>query len=105
MSKEQLYYVSYSSNWADEMDIEGGQIMTKSIKDKFFKLVKERIEDGGYSVYVGSNESIEYDTFKKFKADFEITEITDEEAETLSKFGFDSHGHFPHDIEDVEDME
>jgi len=92
--------VKYDSNWADEMDIEGFKVFTDEQWEDHQKAFQKRFkEDKVYTYYVGTNEEIEYSSFKEFMRDFKVSEITDEEAAVLEKL-FDNlstrgYGFFP----------
>lgn len=91
--------VKYDSNWADEMDVSGFRIFTEE-EYKNWKLGwKEHFEEEEeYTYYVGTNEEIPYDDLEELMRDFEVSEITEEEAATISRAllnGGRSYGFFP----------
>lgn len=61
MSK--MVLIKFSSNWADEMDIEGLYVTTAEKHEAFKQQVVQHFEKSGRTIsyYVGSNEEIEYD--------------------------------------------
>lgn len=56
--------VKFSSNWADEMDIDGLYITTAEEHEDFKKQVIQHFEKNGNTVSyrIGSNEDIEYES-------------------------------------------
>jgi hypothetical protein len=111
--------VKFDSNWADEMDIDGFQVMTEVEFEDYKKVVKKVFEQAGkpgWSFGIGTNEEIEYESEKDFLCEIKPTEISDEEYETFKKYftKYDktiTYGFFP-DIdyftcylEDFEDLE
>lgn len=89
--------VSFEDNWADEMDICGWNIMTEEDKDEYFSDFKKIFDERGYYNFsVGTNEDIEYDSFKDFKSHFKIKKLTDEESKIICKvFRNIDQGFFP----------
>ena len=102
--------VAFNDNWADEMDVEGFHIYKS--KEEFDKELKEEIldyagiedeeyenfisgDDFWYTYGIGSNESLEYESFKDLYNKFSITEISNEEYEILNKYFGCSYGQFP----------
>ena len=102
--------VKFSDNWADEMDVKGFCIYKS--KEEFDEDLKEEIVDSAgiedeeyddfisgnyfwYSHGIGSNESLEYESFEDLYNKFSITEITDEEYDILHKYFGRSYGQFP----------
>lgn len=97
------FLVSYSSNWSDEMDIDGFCVMTEAGKKKYFEDFKKVFEVNGlYTFYVGTNEEIEYSNFADFKNDFTVEEISEEEAKVLDKLFQGSYAFVP-DVQDALD--
>lgn len=77
--------IKYSGNWADEMDVDGFRI----ISDKQFKewekgWKKTFKEDGEFTFGIGTNENIPYEDYESFMAEFEVTDITNEEYGAIS---------------------
>lgn len=97
-------YVQYSDNWADEMDITGGQIFTKTEWDAYRKAARKVFKDnGGYTFYMGTNQYIEYSSYEDFKNCFEIKKLSIEEVHMLERLGLDCMGIFPENIGEGED--
>ena len=97
--KETKYYlVTFQSNWADEMDVEGGRIMTEKEKEKYFASIKKEFdEQGSYTYYIGTNQDINFDTYEELDESFSIDKISKEERKVLVKLGLDAYGFFPSD--------
>jgi len=111
--------VKFDSNWADEMDADGFQVMTevefedyKKVVGKVFKVASVP----GWSFGIGTNEEIEFESEQDFFRCVEPTEISDEDYETFKKYftKYDktiSYGFFPDVdyfnsyLEDLEDLE
>ena len=91
--------VKYDSNWADEMDIDGFKVLTDKQWEKYQRDFKKHFKEEWYTYYVGTNEEIEYGDFEEFRNDFNVSEITDEEAAVLEKLFGNlskySYGFFP----------
>lgn len=91
--------VKYDSNWADEMDIDGFKVLTNEQWEQYQKDFKKHFKEEGYIYYVGTNEEIEYNDFEEFRNDFNVSEITDEEAAVLEKLfanlSTNGYGFFP----------
>lgn len=88
----QHYLVKYESDWADEMDIEGFDILTQEDKDYFESLTPT--DDKPLIHYVGTNEEIEYWNSEMFLKCYTWTPISKEEAEIVKKLFNSSYGHF-----------
>lgn len=80
--------VKFRKDWADEFDVYGYAIYP-------FKEAWEEISESldGLDYYFGTNEGWEEGDFSE--DDFEVMEISDEEAETLKKLFGQSWGNFP----------
>jgi len=88
--------VKYSSNWADEMDVDGFRTMTEKQYKEWGKEWKKTFkEDGEYTFYIGTNEDIPYEDYESLMADFTVEDITKEEFETINKLipAADSYGY------------
>lgn len=91
--------VKFSDNWADEMDIEGCRVYSKDSWEKYRKLAKREFKENGSYVYcVGTNEEIEYSSYKDFISCFEVKDITIGQYDVLEKLGLDCMGFFPWNI-------
>lgn len=76
--------ISYSDNWADEMDIDGFVIK----EEKEWKEIEKSLKAFKKSIFVGfgTNEDNEYRNGKNFLETIEVEKITDEEYKILKKF-------------------
>lgn len=75
--------VIFKDNWADEMDIEGVEVV---LREEFFeKYDKVKEIKGPISVSIGSNEEIDYYEISDFLSSIEIGEVSDEFAEMYNK--------------------
>ena len=78
--------VKYSSNWADEMDVDGFRTMTDTELEEWKKNWQEVFkEDGEFTFYIGTNEDIPYEDYDTLLADFTFEDITKEEYDILNK--------------------
>ena len=112
-------FVKFDDNWADEIDVEGFAIYkTREEYDEAMEeflceeleMEKEELRDylakkdnededeefdESFSIYVGSNEYIDYYSISEFKNRFYVQEITDDEYKTIDKIIGSSFGDFP----------
>lgn len=87
------YLVRSSSNWADEIDFEGWEIMNEKELAEAKAEVKAFVkEDFSADVYVGTNEEMEVEASEVLDELNKAKEITPEEAAILKKFFGDSYG-------------
>ena len=103
-NKQEWLLVKFSDNWADKMDLEGFEVVTRKQYDEF---VAENLsqsadddddddEGGGFCRCFGTNEENEYDSFQAYLDEtVEIVEITEEEAAVLKKFFPNGSGFTP----------
>jgi hypothetical protein len=89
MSKYVL--VTWETNWADEMDIEGFEIVEKSHYDNWVE--KAISHTDSFEICIGTNEVVYYENGQELVDDLTEIPITDEEATTIKKlvgrsFGF-----------------
>ncbi len=75
--------VKWSSNWADEMDIEGFRIMKQEEWEAYKKEVRKKKY---FCIYVGTNEDIEYSSGEDLLAEIKVKKITPEEERIIRKF-------------------
>jgi hypothetical protein len=86
--------VIFKDNWADEMDIEGFDILTKD-QWEYKKLELEHTQFP-QDVGLGTNESNDYESAEQFLAMFKVIPISDEEEKIIKKcFGEYSFGTIP----------
>lgn len=106
MNKKEIWkLVTFTSNWADEMDIEGYRIFSADDWKDYCKWAKKEFEHNGeYTYYVGTNEDIHYNSYNDFIADFDVITITTDQIKVLEKLELDGFGFFPDNIgEGIED--
>jgi hypothetical protein len=77
-------FLSWYSNWADEMDVEGTAIMDKKDWEDYRETVS-KINKSFY-LYIGTNEEIEYSSGDELLNEITVKPMTDEEADTIRKF-------------------
>jgi hypothetical protein len=101
--------VKFDDNWADEMDVSGFKIfdnldawekcVNEFTKNRFDGEEPEDDEENYFEVYFGTNEYNEYESMDEFISNFDIAEISDEEAVAIEKIFPEStscgYGHFP----------
>jgi hypothetical protein len=83
--------VTWSTNWADEMDIEGFKIFKKEDWDKYkahVALIKHP-----FDICIGTNEEIDYLNGKQLLSDLTIQHITEAEFDVINKLFGTSFGH------------
>ena len=73
--------VRYRDNWADEMTVEGFEFFNQ---DDWPQIVAG-ISEGPFEVMVGSNQFIAYKNREDYLTHIRVTEITDEEYQTLDR--------------------
>lgn len=86
-------YIRFCSNYADEFDVDEFEVykMTDEQYDTFKEHIDAIKRKHRTETYygVGTNEYIEFDTGLEFLDAFDIQEITENEYQVLTKFGFD----------------
>lgn len=85
------YLLKIETNWADEIDIDGACILTKKEYEKFTQKTSEFEEDENFYMCVGTNEEIDCE-WCNVANDFEVIEITEEQANVLKQLGMSSIG-------------
>jgi len=88
--KKDKVLVQWNSDWADEMDIYGYIVVTKEEADAFKKKAKNTKEP--FSVYVGTNEEIDYPDGEALLDELTFQNLTEEECKTIQKFFGDTGG-------------
>jgi len=81
--------VRYRDNWADEMNVEGFEFFNK---DEWPDIVAG-IADKPFEVMVGSNQFIEYKNRADYLTHLKVTEISEEEYQTLVRLLGDGYGY------------
>lgn len=97
---KQMLLVKFSSNYADEFDVDGFKIMSEedwekhvraatnafdnqpeaSKRNKLFGASKEPVE-----LYFGTNEALEFNDLKEYLGAFVVTKLSSTEHKTLEK--------------------
>jgi len=75
--------VRWSSNWQDEIEIEGLDIMRKS---KWEALKKKIMMKKNFCVYAGVREQINYASGEDLLSEIKVRKITPEEERIVKKF-------------------
>jgi hypothetical protein len=86
------YLVKYQSDWADEMDIFGLDLLTDTDKEYFERLAPSH--DSPLVHNVGTNEDIKYTSKEQLLDCYEWVSITQQEYEILKKLIGTYYGHF-----------
>jgi hypothetical protein len=83
--------VQWYSNWADEMDVEGFQILT----DREWEVARKNIlsHTDEFTICIGTNEEIDYDNGQALMEDLTVTPISYQEAGIIEKFFGDYGGY------------
>jgi hypothetical protein len=76
--------VKFSDNWADEMDIEGVEVVPRDDFYKIYNLVKE--VDHEFEINIGTNEDLFYDDGSDFLKHVKVTNIDEDFANKYYKF-------------------
>ena len=90
----QKFLVIFKDNWADEMDIQGFDILTKD----HWEYKKLELEHTVFpqEVGLGTNESNDYESAKQFLSMFQAIEISKDEEQIIIKlFKYKRFGTFP----------
>ena len=92
--KKKILLVKCSTNWADEMDLDGFALIEAQAWKEHLDLVEANIfkgevlddydEFGPNAVGVGTNESVFYESLDVYKNTFTTKELSDAEVETLA---------------------
>lgn len=93
-----MLFVQFNDNWADEMYIRGGKIMTEKEYEEYLAAAKKAFEVNkkeAFCFYVGTNEYIEYENFKDFTDTLTVYTITEKEEVVLKRFNLENYGIFP----------
>lgn len=79
------YFVTISCNWADEMDVFGYSFMSSEDVKALKKKLKKK--DDWFSVYIGSNQELEFDNGEECLECIEFMKIkNEEEFKILNRF-------------------
>lgn len=86
------FLITFSHNWADEMNLYGFKILDEDTKNKAFNHIKEKYSNGG-DIQMGSNQESSFSSLNDIMRDYQIKEITLEEKNVLTKFFGTGFGH------------
>lgn len=85
-----LYLAKYDDNWADEFDVSGHCVIDEKTYEK---LTKKLITNPSFTMYIGTNEDIEYGEDGQSAEDaIDFQEITQDEYNVLKKLGLARQG-------------
>jgi len=87
-----MILVKFEGNWADEMDIYGFHVMS----EEQWEYKKNEIKHTPFpeEVYFGTNEYETYETPEEYLRNFKVIEITEIEAEIISRLFGSYYGSF-----------
>ena len=101
-----MLFIQFNDNWADEMDITGGRIMTEQEYEEYIAAAKKAFEVKDYiDFWFGTNEFIDYRNFTDFINTLTINSITKKEEDVLKQFGLENYGFFPDIFDEYDDEE
>jgi hypothetical protein len=86
------YLVTYFDNWSDEFDIEGFVLQTEDELQQMFDAARSVSYPS--TLYFGTNEFVEYESFEDWRDHLDIKEITKEVFEEMTKLGIKGFGTF-----------
>lgn len=88
--------VKWSDNWADEMDLDGFKVFTNEEFEAYIQGWKKAFEyRGSYTMCVGTNEEIEYESFEEFERTLDVSALDHGEYRTIQDHLGDEFGFFP----------
>jgi hypothetical protein len=76
--------VKFKKDYADEFDVTGVMVVSKETWEK--ELEKFKTAKYPFEKYFGTNEYLEFDSFKDAMRSFKVYDLTQEEYEILKKF-------------------
>lgn len=85
--------VTFSTNWADEMDIAGFRVFTQAEWDAEWSTLSASAFP--MEVYFGTNESNEYDTKEDLQKEYTVTPLTPAEVVLLDRLFGGNFGQCP----------
>lgn len=88
---KQKVLVSWSDNWADEIDCEGFVILDNEEWQENKKTIRKIERE--FTLSVGSNEEIEYENGRDFLCNVSAKKVSPEEFAVIKKFFGESGGH------------
>lgn len=91
-----MLFIQFNDNWADEIDVRGGKIMTEKEYEEYIAAAKKAFEVNDYiDFWIGTNESIDYTDFTDFINTLTVYSITEKEEDVLKRFNLENYGFFP----------
>ena len=79
-----MYLVIYQDNWADEIDVAGSMLFEIEDWVELVDLVAKHFEEGNtLENGIGTNESIEYDSFNNWYECYTVIYLTEEQTSCL----------------------
>jgi hypothetical protein len=87
MKTVEYVLVTYKSNWADEMDVTGFVVIPKQ-RWKELQIIAKKVFElrPDIELYIGTNESINYDSYASYKADLIARGLSEVEVKVLRRF-------------------
>ena len=95
MGKEYVL-VRFESDWGDEFDVYGFEIMTKKSYEKYISELREKWEDGiTVECYFGTNEGFTWENIEDYTNCLTVTDINKEEYNIIKRLFSKHYGHNP----------
>ncbi len=87
------YLVKFSSDWADEFDMDGFRIMSEEEFEKYKTGMNN--EEYPYEAGFGTNEWFDYDSSQDIMKDLTIVEMSEEDVIVFEKYFENGFGWIP----------
>lgn len=94
-TQKQQVMVVFSEDWADEMNMDGFDVMDKEVWEK--ESARIRAYDGCLGVGFGTNEDTEYRNGVEALRSYKVKNISDDDVKIVKKFVRLPYGQFPFD--------
>lgn len=86
--EKDIILLKFQDNWADEMDVEGYEVITPEQLKYFNERVEAYfLENDILEHYIGTNECIEYTSAIDLLSKYSVRDITEADYQTLNKLG------------------
>ena len=86
--EKDIILLKFEDNWADEMDVEGCEVITLERLKYFNERVEAYfLENDSLEYYIGTNECIEYTSAGELLSKYSVLTITETDYQTLNKLG------------------
>lgn len=83
-----IIILKFKDNWADEMDVEGYEVITLGQLRYFIEKAEEYFSNNNsLEYYFGTNEYIEYTSSTELLSKYSILDITETDYQNLNKLG------------------